>query len=197
LKPTLDPRAKALIFDLDGTLVDTMPAHYIAWKNTLSSYGIDFTLELFYQWAGVPTVRIVEKLNLMFQKEMNPEVVHHEKENAFLEQIHLIKPIDAVAEIAIKAHGKIPISIGTGGWPDVVQKTLQSVGLDKYFEHIVTAKDVKNFKPAPDTFLLCAQKMGVAPEFCQVFEDGQPGVDAGHAANMIVTDIRGYLKTLV
>lgn len=191
-----NPKAKGLIFDLDGTLIDTMPTHYVVWHKTLSKHGVDFTEDLFYGWAGVPTVKIVQLLNQMFDKNMDPEEIHYEKEHLFLQNLHLVKPIEPVAKIAKDAFGNIPISIGTGGWPDVVQKTLQAVNLDYLFDIIVTAKDVVNHKPKPDTFLKCAELMGLNPADCQVFEDGQPGVDAGYAAGMMVTDIRPYIASI-
>lgn len=189
---TIDSKAKGLIFDLDGTLVDTMPTHFIAWQNTMIKYGIDFTHEIFIKYAGIPTFKIIALLNNEFGTDLDPEKVHHEKENAFLDLIHFIKPITQVANIAKKYHGILPMSIGTGGVPDVAKLTLEAVGLEKYFSIVVTSRDVQNFKPAPDTFLKCAQLMGVAPAFCQVFEDAENGIKAGLAAGMITTDVRPF-----
>ncbi len=188
----VNSKAKALIFDLDGTLINTMPTHFIAWKATMKKYGIDFTEEIFYKYAGVPTFKIIALLNIEFGKNMDAEAVHLEKENAFLEMIHHIKPIKQVADLAIANFGKLPMAIGTGGVPDVAQKTLQAVGMEKYFNIIVTSRDVKNFKPAPDTFLECAERLGIEPHFCQVFEDAEAGLQAGIAAGMITTDVRPY-----
>ena len=190
---SIDPKAKALIFDLDGTLADTMPTHYIAWLETSRLYGFEFPETLFYELAGVPTFRIVSILNEKFGTSMDPEITHEQKENAFLKYINTIKPVKSVMDLAIANFGKMPQSIGTGGVPDVVKLTLEAINAEQYFDIIVTARDVKNFKPAPDTFLLCAERMGVAPEFCQVFEDGEPGILAAKNAGMIVTDVRGYL----
>lgn len=197
MKLTIHPQAQGLIFDLDGTLVDTMPTHYIAWVNTMKKYGIDFTEEIFYKYAGVPTFKIVALLNDEFGTKMEPEAVHEEKEQAFLDLIHLISPVKQVAELAIANFGKLPMAIGTGGVPDVAQKTLEAVGLEKYFSIIVTSRHVKNFKPAPDTFLRCAELMGVEPKFCQVFEDAEAGLQAGRNAGMIVTDVRPYYEKFI
>ncbi len=188
----VDPKAKGLIFDLDGTLVDTMPTHFIAWQTTMKKYGIDFTQEIFLKYAGVPTFKIISLLNVQFGTDMNPEEVHNEKENAFVELIHLVTPVEQVAELAKANYGKLPMSIGTGGVPDVVKLTLEAVGLEKYFDIIVTSRDVQNFKPAPDTFLKCAKLMGVEPQFCQVFEDAEAGLQAGIVGGMITTDVRPY-----
>jgi beta-phosphoglucomutase family hydrolase len=187
------PQTKALIFDLDGTLANTMPTHYIAWKETAQKYGIDFPEELFYKWAGIPTKKIIMMLNEMHGSNMDPIAVDEEKEQAFLKYIKTIKPIQPVLEIAKMYHQKMPMSIGTGGIPDVVALTLDVIGAKDMFDIIVTARDVKKHKPEPDTFLLCAEKMGVLPQFCQVFEDADMGVMAAKAAGMKVTDIRQFI----
>ena len=188
----LDPRAKGLIFDLDGTLADTMPTHYEAWVEVALLNGIDFTEKLFYELAGVPTFRIVSILNEKFAKLMDPETVHTLKEEAFLKRIKQVTPIVKVLEVAQQNFGKMPMSIGTGGVPDIAKLTLEAINADQYFDIIVTARDVKNFKPAPDTFLLCAERMGIEPQYCQVFEDSDLGLQAALAAGMIATDIRPY-----
>lgn len=192
-KITIHPAAKAIIFDLDGTLADTMPAHYLAWKETLQKYEIDFTEDLFYKFAGIPTHKIILLLNEMFAKNMDAFVVEDIKENTFLNYLPTIKPIQNVFDVALAYHQKIPMSIGTGGIPDVVEKTLNIINASHLFSVIITAKDVIQHKPFPDTFLKCAEKMGVEPKFCHVFEDGNLGIEAAKAAGMFVTDIRQFL----
>lgn len=83
MKLEINPNAKALIFDLDGTIADTMPIHYIAWRNATAKYGIDFTTELFAELAGIPLYPTVRKLNEMFGKSMDPQKVGDEKEAEF------------------------------------------------------------------------------------------------------------------
>jgi beta-phosphoglucomutase-like phosphatase (HAD superfamily) len=124
---------------------------------------------------------------------MEPEIAHEEKETAFLKRINTIKPIKAVLDIAIENFGKMPISIGTGGVPDVAKLTLDAIEASQYFDIIVTARDVKNYKPAPDTFLLCAERMKIKPSDCQVFEDSDLGIQAALSAGMMATDIRKFI----
>lgn len=188
----VNPKAKALIFDLDGTLADTMPVHFWAYKNILSTYGIDFTPELFATLAGIPAVGTIEKLNEMFGTKMNPEEVGHFKETEYEKIMHKMKAVEPVVELAKQYHGKLPMSIGTGGYYRLAWKTVDILDLRQYFDILVSAEDIQNPKPHPDTFLLCAEKMGVAPEFCQVFEDGEPGMQAAKAAGMMATLVTDF-----
>jgi len=103
-----------------------------------------------------------------------------------------IKPMEPIASFAKKNHGKIPMSIGTGGGRRSAELILEAIGMRSYFQIIVTANDVKNHKPEPDTFLKCAELMGIEPDFCQVFEDGDKGIEAAIKAGMKVTDVRPF-----
>ncbi|MFA9392757.1 MAG: HAD family hydrolase [Prolixibacteraceae bacterium] len=190
----VNPRAKALIFDIDGTLADTMPTHFEAFKTVLGRYGIEMTPELFNSVAGVP----VQPQMKLFKKLFNPigfvpEKVAIEKEEEYFKSIHLMKPIDVVYQVLLDHVGKMPIACGTGGDRKIASTTLEVIGLTDKVSAVVTCEDVVNGKPAPDTFLKCAELLGVEPQFCQVFEDGQPGIDAAIAAGMMVTDVREYL----
>ncbi len=189
----VDQRAKGLIFDMDGTVVDSMPVHFLAWKLTAREHGFEYTEELFYGLAGMPTHKIVPVVNERLGLSLDPEEFSRRKEEHFLENLTEVKPIEPVADIVRRYHGKLPMSIGTGGKKYIAELTLKKVGLDGYFDAIVSADDVANHKPFPDTFLKCAELMGVEPRLCQVFEDGDMGLLAGERAGMIVTDIRPYL----
>ena len=188
---TINPKAKALIFDLDGTLADTMPVHFLAYKHILIEYGIVFTPELFAKLAGIPAVGTIEKLNEWFGTTMNAEEVGHFKEREYEKIMHKMKPILPVVELAKKYHGKLPMAVGTGGYKRLAWKTMDILGLDKYFDILVSTEDVSRPKPFPDTFLKCAELLGVEPAVCEVFEDAQLGIQAAGAAGMmskLVTD---------
>jgi len=188
---TINPKAKALIFDLDGTLADTMPVHFLAYKHILIEYGIVFTPELFAKLAGIPAVGTIEKLNEWFGTKMNAEEVGHFKEREYEKIMHKMKPIVPVVELAKRYHGKLPMAVGTGGYKRLAWKTMDILGLDKYFNILVSTEDVSRPKPFPDTFLKCAELLGVEPAICEVFEDAQLGIQAAGAAGMmskLVTD---------
>ncbi|MBP7901709.1 MAG: HAD-IA family hydrolase [Spirochaetes bacterium] len=189
----VDENAKALIFDIDGTLVDTMEIHYKAWVKMFALQGFDYPREVFYELAGIPTYKIVPILNEKYNLKLDPEKTMNEKEKYFMEFFGSVKEIKVVSDIARKYHGILPMSLGTGGRKDIAQMTMETVGLSKYFEIMVAAEDVIHHKPAPDTFLKCAELMGIEPRFCQVFEDGELGLQAARTAGMIATDVRPYL----
>ncbi|MEN8117132.1 MAG: HAD-IA family hydrolase [Bacteroidota bacterium] len=193
----VDSKAEALIFDLDGTLADTMPVHFWAYKNILVDYGIDFTPELFATLAGIPAVGTIEKLNEMFGTQMDPEKVGHFKEAEYEKIMYKMKPVAPVVELAKKYYGKLPMAVGTGGYHRLAWKTMEILGLNKYFDILVSADDVKRPKPYPDTFLICAEKMGISPEICQVFEDGEPGMQAAKAAGMMTTLVTDFYDVTI
>lgn len=196
-KLTIDPKAKGLIFDLDGTLADTMPIHYIAWKNAAAKYGINFTPELFSELAGIPLYPTVEKLNHIFGKNIDPKEMGDLKEAEFENNMHKTPEIKIVTNLVRANHGKIPMAVGTGGARRLALKTLQIIGLECYFDALVTSEDVAHYKPHPETFLKCAEQMRVPPEECQVFEDGILGIQAAQTAGMMVVDVTKYYEVTI
>jgi len=174
------------IFDLDGTLADTMPLHYLAWDEALRNAGLKGRLDenYFYALGGVPSRRVAELLGLHHGLKLDPELVFRDKEEIFIgspQALELIGPVVAFARTASKTH---PVALASGGTRDVVRSTLAKTGLAPLFPIVVTADDVVHGKPAPDMFLLAARLMGVAPAHCLVFEDGEPGIEAAEAAGM-------------
>ena len=196
-KLAVNANAKALIFDLDGTLADTMPVHFWAYKNILVDYGIDFTPELFATLAGIPAVGTIEKLNELFGTKMDTHKVGHFKEAEYEKIMHLMKPVEPVAKLMKSWHGKIPMAVGTGGYKRLAWKTMNILGFDKYIDILVSAEDVTHAKPHPETFLKCSELLGVNPEFCQVFEDGEPGMQAARAAGMMATLVTDFYQVSI
>ena len=196
-KLEINPKAKGLIFDLDGTLANTMPIHYIAWKNAASRYGIDFTTGLFMQLAGIPLYPTVEKLNQIFGKLIDPQEMGDLKEAEFEKNMQLTPEIKIVTDLVRANHGKIPMAVGTGGARRLALKTLEIIDLEEYIDVLVCSEDVQNYKPHPETFLRCAELMGVNPEDCQVFEDGALGIQAAQFAGMMVVDFTQYYEVTI
>lgn len=196
-KLIVEPNIKALIFDLDGTIADTMPVHFLAYKKIVAEYGIEFTPELFATLAGIPAVGTIRKLNELFGASMNPEEVGLYKEREYEKIMHKMKPVTPVVDLVKQYHGKMPMSVGTGGYKRLAWKTLEILGLNSYFEILVSGEDVKHAKPHPETFLRCAEIMGVEPAACHVFEDGELGIQAANAAGMTSTLVTGYYEVSI
>lgn len=174
------------IFDLDGTLVDTMPLHYRAWDQAMRAAGLQAPLdeELFYSLGGVPTQRVAELIAAHYGLTIDVPAVFHHKESLFGELQKDAKLIEPVVEIARRMSLTRPVSIASGGPREIVRRSLALSGLASLFAVVVTLEDVAHGKPAPDMFLLAARRMGVAPERCLVFEDAEPGMRAAEAAGM-------------
>ena len=175
---------RAYLFDCDGTIVDSMPLHYIAWKTALGEYNCSFDEMLFYSWGGRPTDEIVASLNQMHGLSMPIEKVVHHKEELYFEQLPHLQVVPEVAQIIHAQHGKIPFAVVSGGRCSSVTRSLTIVNLLDKFETIVGAGDYLNAKPAPDCYLLGAERLGIAPEHCLVFEDTDMGIEAATAAGM-------------
>ena len=182
---------EAVIFDCDGTLVDSMPAHFDAWCEALAAYGAGgiFKEDVFFAMGGRPTRDIVVDLNEEYDLKLDPEAVALAKRDAFLRKLNTVELIDEVAEFAKSLRGKMPIAVASGGSRYVVEKTLRLLDCSDWFDEVVTADDVVNGKPAPDIFLKAAEMLGVAPEKCLVIEDAPPGVIAAQAAGMQVISV--------
>jgi len=179
------------IFDLDGTLIDTMPLHYRAWDAAMRRAGLKVQLDedLFYSLGGVPTIRVAELLAQHYGMKLDPHKVFHEKEGLFAELQADAQLIQPVAEFARNAERSHPLAIASGGTRDIVKRSLELAGIAALFKAVVTADDVVHGKPAPDMFLLAARLLGVEPTRCLVFEDAEPGINGALAAGMTVVRV--------
>ena len=180
------------IFDLDGTLVDSMPVHHRAWLHALRNNGAPahaFLWDEFVAHGGMAAPDIVSALNTKYGLNMEPETVAAEKRARYdyLLEHEALPIIGETVELVkqLKERG-IPYAIGTGSVRHGALNTLRSAGIEELFSIMVTPDDVPpgRGKPNPDIFLLAAEKMGVAPTDCVVFEDAQPGLEAAAAAGM-------------
>jgi beta-phosphoglucomutase family hydrolase len=176
---------KAYLFDCDGTIVDSMPLHYVAWTKALAEYGCnDFTEAYFYSLGGFPVAAVVEQINHRDGLSIPVEAFAERKEQLYYDLIHQLQPVPEVLEVIHAAHGKIPFAVVSGSTRESVVKSLQALEILPLFETLVCAGDYAHGKPAPDPFLVAAERLGVAPEACLVFEDAEAGIQSATAAGM-------------
>lgn len=182
-----------LIFDCDGTLADTMPAHYKAWTAMLGKYGIPFPEPRFYAMGGMPTASIIRVLAADAGVTVTDvDAMVREKEQGFLTHLDAVTLIEPVARIAAAYRGKLPIAVASGGYRDTITRTLDRVGIRDWFDAMVVAEDTTRHKPEPDVFLVAAQRLGVVATKCVVFEDTDIGLEAARRAGMLGVDVRGW-----
>ncbi len=190
---TIIENAKALIFDLDGTIVDSMPLHFQAWTETAKHFNFPYTEELFYKYAGMPATRITEEINKLNNLKLDAKEISRYKGERFLKLLKNLNRIEPITKIIEQNYGKKKIAIATGGRRVVAKKELEMTDLYKYFDAFVYAEDVTNHKPHPETFLKVAMLLGVEPKNCVVFEDGDLGLQGAIDAGMEIVDVRKIL----
>ncbi len=174
------------IFDCDGTLADSMPPHFRAWRYAYEKYGakFDFTWDLFYSLAGVGLIESVQLLNERFGDNLDPVAVVEAQSQRLAEEFAHMQPIEPVVTIARELHKTHPVAVASGGSREQVEETLVAAGVRDLFDVVVTKDDVTHSKPHPESFLRAAELMGVPPEKCLVFEDSKLGIKAAETAGM-------------
>lgn len=185
---------RAYLFDCDGTVVDSMPLHYIAWTKALAEWKCPFDEELFYKWGGMPPIEIAATLNQMQGLQMPVEAVAERKENLYYEQLPDLKPVPEILEHIEDQYGRIPFAVVSGSSRESVMKSLTTVHLLDRFAVLVGSEDYTRSKPAPDAFLVAAARLGVSPGDCLVFEDTEIGIAGATAAGMASVRVPGPLE---
>ena len=175
---------KAYLFDCDGTIVDSMPLHYVAWKKALAEWNCEFPEDVFYSWGGMPVREIVATLNARNGLDMPVQELARRKEGLYYDSLPLLQAVPEVLEHIDLSHGKIPFAVVSGSTRESVTKSLSILGILNKFDTLVCAGDYTNAKPDPEPFLIAAERLGVAPGDCLVFEDTDIGIQSATAAGM-------------
>jgi beta-phosphoglucomutase family hydrolase len=186
--------AKGLIFDLDGTLSDSLQSHVSTWNMVGEKYGFIFDVNMIVEMTGRPTIEFAKKIVKQFGIVADPKDLAQAKQEAFWDLAKSLQPINEVVSIVKEYYGKLPMAVGTGAGRKTACIQLETLNITKYFNAVVSADDVRKYKPEPHTFLKCARLIGVKPQYCQVFEDGVLGIMAAQNAGMMVTDVRPYIN---
>jgi beta-phosphoglucomutase-like phosphatase (HAD superfamily) len=191
---TLPSRIRGLVFDCDGTLADTMPLHWHAWQMVTERHGLHFPEDRFYALGGVPSRDILKMLSVEQGRSLDHIAVAHEKEEAYLVNLHRIGPVHEVVQIAQANHGLVPMAVASGGTQQIINLVLDRLNIRHLFDAVVTSEMVTNQKPAPDIFIEAARRLGVNPKHCRGYEDTDLGLMAIRSAGMEAVDVRDLIK---
>lgn len=178
-----------VIFDMDGILADTGPIHYESWaKMAREDAKVEFTREFFEQTFGQQSIPITRKLVGQDVDQALVEKWADLKEQYYREMVKdKLEPLPGAVELikSLKKHD-FKLAVGSSGPPENVELLLNSLNIKQYFDVIITADDVKNGKPAPDVFLICAERLNLKPKNCIVIEDAPVGIEAAKRAGMSI-----------
>ena len=179
-----DGEFDAYLFDCDGTIADSMPVHYEAWRQALGEWGATFAEERFYAWGGRPVADIIADLAAEQGLAMPVAAVAERREEIFQAMLPRIGAVPEVLAHIEDAYGRVPFAVVSGSTRESVTASLTALGLLDRFEVMVCAGDYVNPKPDPECFLTAARLLGVPAARCLVFEDTDFGIRAAEAAGM-------------
>ena len=190
--PPIEPTApyKALIFDCDGTLADTLPVHFQTWVTSLQTVGVDISRDWYYKYCGTSAEEMLHLLMDLSDYQFDTAPVIAERQALYRSLISTVKEVQAVANIVRAHHSKTPMAVASGGERAVLEATLDNINLRQFFDVVVSVDDVGKGKPEPEIFLLASEKLNVAPQDCIVYEDSNEGLEAARRAGMRSIDVR-------
>jgi beta-phosphoglucomutase family hydrolase len=179
-------RIEAVIFDLDGTLVDSEPLYYEADKKVLGRFGIEMNMQMKNKYVGISSKKMMEDMKALHHLTESVEELLHQKNAGYLELAQYRTTVfpEMLKFVKWLQEQDFPMAVASGSSVDVIDMVLEVAALRKYFAVVVSSDQVKHSKPAPDVFLEAARRLNVAPERCLVLEDSRYGVEAARKAHM-------------
>ena len=185
----------AIIFDCDGTLVDTARVYHRAYNAVLQGRGGEMAEEWYFARLGLSAEALLREYSSAFEHQLEPAELMEPIAEAYQRGMEDVRVIEVVADVARRFHGRVPMAVASAGKREIVEATLQAAGMRELFAAVVTIEDVDGrTKPAPDLFLEAARRLDVPPGECTVFEDTDEGLEAARRAGMTVTDVRSVYR---
>lgn len=186
------PGTEALLFDCDGTLVDTLSLYRVCWRQVFGRHGFDMSDDWFAERAGKHVHAFVAEAFPEASEDLRTAITD-EGMGLFMASTHLLEPLEHVVAIARACHGRVPMAVVSSGLGHAVRESLEAVGITGLFDVVITLDEVPAGKPAPDGYLRAAELLGVDPARCVAYEDSHTGVAAARAAGIrTVVDVRGH-----
>jgi beta-phosphoglucomutase-like phosphatase (HAD superfamily) len=194
----LEPPAHiaALIFDWDGTLADSQHTNYVGLSAALSRQGLILPQSWFDARTGLSTREMARAFARERHAQIDLDRLIIDRDRHYLTNLRHIAEVPAVVDLARRHHGRRPLALATGGGRRTVSPTIDHLGLRPLFDTVVTREDVEQGKPAPDLFLLAAQRLDIKPGRCLVYEDSDEGLQAAARAGMPAVDVRPLRSAL-
>lgn len=189
-RPSGDPVIEGLLFDCDGTLVNSMPVWACNWVETCAEFGLDLDEARFYQLAGMTVEETLQQLCTEQGVQVDAEAFFARKDELAADAVKRVTEIYPVAQIAREAHGKFKMGVVSSGPRSMVEQFLEQTNLRHLFEVLVCAEDVTHHKPHPEPFLVAAERLNVQPSACRAYEDADAGIESVHRAGMSAVDVR-------
>ncbi len=187
----------AALFDFDGTLVDTMPLHFAAYRRVLADAGVELSEDDFYGNVGGNARETIPKFLRGRPCRLDVGEIHTRKKQMLSQLLAAGDvPVLEAAKLLAALHGRLPLGLVSTGSRPGIETVLDRFDWRRYFQAIVTGEDTPRGKPAPDLYLLAATKLDVPAEGCIVFEDTEAGLEAATRAGMRGFDVRYLWKPL-
>lgn len=186
---------KAFLFDLDGTLIDTMPWHFKTWQVVVAEFGSTLTGDDLMKELYGSGAELMNRLvpGRIFAEEEAMQIIAAKEERYRTTYGHHVTVLEGAREFLEEAlQQNIPMGIGTASNQANIDFALDSLNLRRYLSAIVGSDDVVNSKPFPDTWLKLAQELNMQPAGCIVFEDAPKGIEAAEKAGMKAVAITGH-----
>ncbi|MEI0580013.1 HAD family phosphatase [Brachyspira pilosicoli] len=190
---------KLLIFDMDGTLIDSAYLNYYSYSNAFREFNIDLDENYFYKncfglYYKSFMRSILELNNMYFNIDILIEEIHKKKEEIYLNNLHFLNIHPFIYDIILSNKNKKKLALASTASPNGVYGVLKEFKLHDLFDLVLTGRDVENRKPHPDVFLKCMEYFNVSNKETMIFEDSKTGLEAAYASEAWVMKVEKWGK---